>query len=151
MQMQRISLFFLLSLPTLLFLWFAHPGDNYIMFFKEFIVSQIDLFAYFFELIGEGVRNILDGCHHVYLDMGSNTGVQIRWKLKISRFLSHDGSFIKVMKTKIYLIMYTRNQCLLHQRTNKRIVFRKLYEPHNFPNSSVFKIFDKYFGDERHR
>ena len=79
------------------------------MFFKEFIVSQIDLFAYFFELIGEGVRNILDGCHHVYLDMGSNTGVQIRWKLKISRFLSHDGSFIKVMKTKIYLIMYTRN------------------------------------------
>jgi len=48
---------------------------------------------------------MLDGCHHVYLDMGSNTGVQIR----------------------------------------------KLYEPHNFPNSSVFKIFDKYFGDERQR
>ena len=22
--------------------------------------------------------NMLDGCHHVYLDMGTNTGVQIR-------------------------------------------------------------------------
>merc|ERR550525_1706101 len=54
---QGISLFFLLLLSTLLFLWSAPPED-------------------------EG-RNMLDGCHHVYLDMGSNTGVQIRYLDKI--------------------------------------------------------------------
>ena len=100
MQMQRISLFFLLSLTTLLFLWFAYPGDIYIMFFKEFIVSQIDLFEYFFELIGEEGRNILDGCHHVYLDMGSNTGVQIRWKLKKSLVFAQWGFLLRWWKLK---------------------------------------------------
>jgi len=48
---------------------------------------------------------MLDGCHHVYLDMGTNTGVQIR----------------------------------------------KLYEPHLFPNASVLKVFQKYFGNTQHR
>ena len=44
--------------------------------------------------------NLLDGCQHVYLDMGTNTGIQIR----------------------------------------------KLYQPHLFPNASIIKVFDKYFG-----
>ena len=31
-------------------------------------------------ILGEGneSKHFLDGCHHVYLDMGTNTGVQIR-------------------------------------------------------------------------
>ena len=30
-------------------------------------------------------------------------------------------------------------------------LFRKLYEPHLFPNASVLKIFKKHFGNTLHR
>ena len=48
---------------------------------------------------------MLDGCRYVYLDVGSNIGIQIR----------------------------------------------KLFEPAKYPEASVHKIFDEYFGNLSHR
>ena len=62
-------------------------------------------------------ENPLDNCNFVYLDMGTNFGVQIRWKqLEI-------------------LIFFFKFDC------------RKLYEPHLYPRAPVLKVFDQYFGD----
>ena len=36
------------------------------------------LFWYVYQTTSEGTGNMLDGCYHVYLDMGTNLGVQIR-------------------------------------------------------------------------
>jgi hypothetical protein len=47
-----------------------------------------------------GTVNELDGCFHIYLDVGSNVGIQVR----------------------------------------------KLFEPNLYPDASVLKVFDSYFG-----
>ena len=54
------------------------------------------------DILGDDVRNnILDGCRYVYLDVGTNVGIQIR----------------------------------------------KLFEPDLYPNASIHKVFDQYFGN----
>ena len=62
-------------------------------------------------------ENPLDNCNFVYLDMGTNLGVQIRSK-------------------KIEIQFHFPN-----------FGFRKLYEPHLYPKAPILKVFDQYFGD----
>ena len=64
-------------------------------------------------------KNPLDNCNFVYLDMGTNLGVQIR--------LAQAANYIPVLQ--LWLLL------------------RKLYEPHLYPGAPVVKIFDQYFGD----
>ena len=77
---QRASLFLLLSVPTLLCLWWAAPGE---IFSTKLPSAKITPFEQFDQYTGNERTNMLDGCYHVYLDMGTNTGVQIRWELNL--------------------------------------------------------------------
>ena len=121
--------------------------------------------------------NMFDGCHHVYLDMGTNTGVQIRFNILgidswvytnkgSSRygcigypFLSDDmqWSSYSQKRQEIYLTNWQHRRAAKicnDVKENHNLVFfffRKLYEPHLFPNASVLKIFQKYFGNTQHR
>ena len=61
--------------------------------------------------------NPLDGCVYLYLDMGTNIGVQIRWTF------------------------YT----ILNFFMSKHYFFRKLFEHQKFPDAAINDIFQKYF------
>ena len=65
----------------------------------------------------EAGSNPLDGCVYLYLDMGTNIGVQIRWTF------------------------YT----FLNLFMSKQYSFRKLFEPQKFPDAAINEIFQKYF------
>ena len=67
--------------------------------------------------------NPLDGCTFVYLDMGTNVGVQIRfrWHSRVSRL----GTFIE------------------H--------FRKLFQPSKFPRAKIIPVFERFFGKPEER
>ena len=64
-------------------------------------------------------ENPLDNCNFVYLDMGTNLGVQIRSTESEIQFLFFNHLWL----------------------------YRKLYEPHLDPRASVLKKFDQYFGE----
>ena len=66
-------------------------------------------------------RNFLDDCYHVYLDMGTNTGIQVVCMCMMFRF-------------NFFLIQ-----------------IRKLYQPHLFPEAQVLPVFDKFFGPPSER
>ena len=68
-------------------------------------------------------ENPLDGCTFVYLDMGTNVGVQIRfrWHSRVSRlktFIEH---------------------------------FRKLFQPSKFPRAKIIPVFERFFGKPEER
>ena len=75
-------------------------------------------------------ENELDGCYHVYLDVGSNVGNQVNLK-KFQK--SNWQHWLKVF-------FFSKKKKILSQ-------IRKLYEPDLFVNATVLPIFDKYFGD----
>ena len=63
-------------------------------------------FLFVLDILGDDIRNsILDGCRYVYLDVGTNVGIQIR----------------------------------------------KLFEPDLYPNASIHRVFNRYFGDLKQR
>ena len=119
--------------------------------------------------------NMLDGCHHVYLDMGTNTGVQIRFNILVSWVYTNKGSSLycsigypfprddmqwssySPKRQKIYFTNWQHSRATKicnGVKDNHSLVFfffRKLYEPHLFPNASVLKIFQKHFGNTLHR
>jgi hypothetical protein len=50
-----------------------------------------------------GTENELDGCYHVYLDVGSNVGIQVRClKKKSPYFLSPGPYTVKLFTAVIY-------------------------------------------------
>ena len=62
-------------------------------------------------------QNLLDDCYHVYLDMGTNTGVQV----------------VCLQLTDLKVYQYFEQ-------------IRKLYQPHLFPQAKVLPVFDRFFG-----
>ena len=66
--------------------------------------------------------NPLDGCTFVYLDMGTNVGVQIRFRW---HSFSRLGTFIE------------------H--------FRKLFQPLKFPRAKIIPVFERFFGKPEER
>ena len=86
-------------------------------------------------------ENPLDNCNFVYLDMGTNFGVQIRWQMKTIMILIIAGPNLFLMcRTTASVVTYYYKSYSTH-------LFRKLYEPHLYPGAPVLPIFDKYFGD----
>ena len=63
-------------------------------------------------------RNFLDDCYHVYLDMGTNTGIQV-----VCTCMMFTDRFNFIL-----------------------IQIRKLYQPHLFPKAEVLPVFDRFFG-----
>ena len=57
-----------------------------------------------------------DGCTYVFLDMGSNIGIQIRFEIESSTELINLNNL------------------------------RKLFEPQHFPGAPVLGLFDRFFG-----
>ena len=62
--------------------------------------------------------NPLDGCQYVYLDMGTNIGVQIRF------LISTVSGFGEIALN----------------------YFRKLFEPQHYEEAKILPVFEKYFG-----
>ena len=181
---QRTSLAFLLSLSTLLCLWFTTSGERWLAELENTSMYRVHLINFGSKNLSwlpwvlwsdEERMNMLDGCHHVYLDMGTNTGVQIRFNILVSWVYTNKGSSLycsigypfprddmqwssySPKRQKIYFTNWQHSRATKicnGVKDNHSLVFfffRKLYEPHLFPNASVLKIFQKHFGNTLHR
>jgi len=82
------------------------------------ILAALSTVAALFLLADVGRQHsTLDGCKHVYLDVGSNVGLQVIKSLIVSNY--NDDEFFKV---------------------------RKLFEPQYYPEAKVMPIFNRAFG-----
>lgn len=118
----------------------------------------------------------LNGCYHVYLDLGTNIGIQVRL---ISPYFSNFLSFILLSQLSIVSVIY---EFYLHSQSFFQVIFshvcfgfqfssqssvpvsfpcslniisesfqiRKLYEPELYKNASIHRFYDAAFHRRNH-
>ena len=117
-HIRDIHTFVNLSIKIHIYLYYIHPA---------LFSQKADCSRPHSKYPGKERQEFLDGCRHVYLDMGTNVGVHTKKLSSIVIFI------IIPMKTFILMLLL-------------QVQIRKLYQPHLFPNASVLPIFEKFFG-----